>query len=178
MAVCYIRSQLKLQKNLMYLAAIADSQPQPTPAHAQPSLVQLPPNAAMQSGLRYLQHQQAQQMTPQAAIAAQSPMMYAQQPLSAMQQQALHSQMGMSPGANSGLHMLHGDAGAGSSAMAARGLPHFSRTTGESFQATSQGMTSANRQGAGFTGERSGNSGGQAGDGTESVYSKGPGDAN
>ena len=46
-----------------------------------------------------MQHQQAQQMTPQALMAARSSMLqYAQQPFLALQQQqvqALHSQLGM-----------------------------------------------------------------------------------
>ncbi|KAL6006816.1 hypothetical protein ACLOJK_032311 [Asimina triloba] len=171
-----LRNQLKLQRNLMYLAAIADSQPQPLPTHAQ-----FPPNAAMQPGPHYLQHQQAQQMTPQSTVA--QSMLYAQQPLSAMQQQqVLHGQLSMSPGAIGGLHMLHSDAGAGSSAMAARGLSHFSRNNGESFLTANQGTTSANRHGpagVGFSSERTGNPGGQTGDGKEPLYSKGPrGEAN
>ncbi|XP_020521616.1 GRF1-interacting factor 1 isoform X2 [Amborella trichopoda] len=122
----------------MYLAAIADSQPQPPTVHAQFS-----PNAAMQPGAHYLQHRQPQQMTPQAALmAARSPMLYAQQPLSALQQhqhqqqQALHSQLAMtSSAANNGLHMLHSDTtnlGGSGGAMVSGGFPDFGRGSGSS----------------------------------------------
>ncbi|CAM8931949.1 unnamed protein product [Rhodiola kirilowii] len=103
-------NQARLQKNLMYLAAIADSQPQPPAMHSQ-----FATSSMMQSGSPYMQqHQQAQQMTPQSLMAARSSMMYnSQNPYAALQQhQALHSQLGMSSG---GLHMLQGEATAGGS---------------------------------------------------------------
>ncbi|KAG2693976.1 hypothetical protein I3760_08G119900 [Carya illinoinensis] len=84
-------NQARLQRNLMYLAAIADSQPQPPNMHGQFSS-----GGIMQPGAQYMHHQQAQQMTPQSLMAARSSM-YGQQPFSALQQQqALHSQLGMS----------------------------------------------------------------------------------
>ncbi|RWR86583.1 GRF1-interacting factor 1-like protein isoform X1 [Cinnamomum micranthum f. kanehirae] len=172
-------NQARLQRNLMYLAAIADSQPQPTPFHAQ-----FPPSAAMQPGARYLQHQQAQSMTPQSLMAARSSMLYTQQPMSALQQQAsLHSQLGMIPGGNNGLHMLHGDGSmGGNGGLAARGFPDFGRSAGESLHAaTSRGMTGTGKQdvgNAGSTEGRGGSAGGQNTDGTEPLYLKSSEEAN
>ncbi|KAF8388194.1 hypothetical protein HHK36_026860 [Tetracentron sinense] len=167
-------NQARLQRNLMYLAAIADSQPQPPTMHPQ-----FPPNAVMQPGAHYMQHQQFQQMTPQSLMAARSSMLYAQQPLSALQQQqALHSQLGMSSGGNNGLHMLHSEANMGASGgLGAGGFPDFGRgTAGESLQAANRGVTGASKQDIGSAGSaegRGGNSGGQGGDGGESLYLKG-----
>ncbi|KAF6175048.1 hypothetical protein GIB67_039596 [Kingdonia uniflora] len=93
----------------MYLAAIADSQPQPPTMHAQ-----FPNAVAQQSAyMQQHQHQQAQQMMPQSLMAARASMLYAQ-PLSAMQQQqAMHGQLGMSSSGNSGLHMMHNEGNVG-----------------------------------------------------------------
>ncbi|XP_009129826.1 GRF1-interacting factor 1 isoform X3 [Brassica rapa] len=102
-------NQARLQRNLMYLAAIADSQPQPPSMHSQG-----------EGGSHYLQQQQAiqQQQSQQSLMAARSSMLYAQQqqqPYATLQQQQLHhSQLGMSSssgGGSSGLHMLQGEAG-------------------------------------------------------------------
>ncbi|XP_018437507.1 GRF1-interacting factor 1 isoform X1 [Raphanus sativus] len=117
-------NQARLQRNLMYLAAIADSQPQPPSMHSQQygsgggGLVQ------GEGGSHYLQQQQAtqhqQQMTQQSLMAARtSSMMYAQQqqqqPYATLQHHQLHhSQLGMSStsgGGSSGLHLLQGEAG-------------------------------------------------------------------
>ncbi|KAH9607840.1 hypothetical protein KSS87_018333 [Heliosperma pusillum] len=96
-------NQARLQRNLMYLAAIADAQPQQPTMHSQ----QYPQSSMMQSGGHYMQ-QQAQQMSPQALMAARSSMLYSQQAYSALQQtQAQSSQMGLS---SAGLSMLHGAA--------------------------------------------------------------------
>ncbi|XP_044980249.1 GRF-interacting factor 1 isoform X2 [Hordeum vulgare subsp. vulgare] len=113
------RNQAKLQQNLMYLAAIADSQPPQTA-----SLSQYPSNLMMQSGPRYMPQQSAQMMSPQSAqmMAARSSMMYAQQAMSPLQQQqqqqqqhqaAAHGQLGMSSGATTGFNLLHGEASMG-----------------------------------------------------------------
>ncbi|XP_042518455.1 GRF1-interacting factor 1 [Macadamia integrifolia] len=167
-------NQARLQRNLMYLAAIADSQPQPPTMHAQ-----FPPNAVMQPGAHYMQHQQAQQMTPQSLMAARSSMLYAQQPLSALQQQqAMHSQLGMSSSGNTGLHMLHGDASVGGNgALGPGGFPDFGRgTSGDGLQAASRGVTIASKPDIGSGGSadgRGGNSGSQGGDGGEPMYLKG-----
>lgn len=116
--------QALLQKNLMYLAAIADAQPQtpapmPTPTPAmQP---QMSPYAAMQQGGYYMQH-------PQAPAAAQQSGLYPQKmPLQfgsphqmpEQQQQQLHQQVGQgqmnmrSAGANNGVQQTHNDATVG-----------------------------------------------------------------
>lgn len=143
-----------------------------------PMFVQFPAGVAMQPGARYLQHQQAQPMTAESLMAARSSMLYAQQPLSALQQQAsLNSQLGMISGANNGLHMLHSDASiGGNGALAARGFPDFCRSTGESLQAaTGRGLTGAGKQDVGHAGSaegRGGNAGGQNTDGTEPLYLK------
>ncbi|GMP68172.1 hypothetical protein CsSME_00027881 [Camellia sinensis var. sinensis] len=99
-------NQARLQKNLMYLAAIADSQPQPHTMHSQ-----FPSSGVMHPGSHYLQHQQAQQIPPQSLMAASSSMLYSQQQFLALQQQeALHSQLGMKSGGRSGLHMRQNEA--------------------------------------------------------------------
>lgn len=151
--------QAKLQQNLMYLAAIADSQPQPPTAHSQ-----MTPNATMQPGTHYLQHQQAQQQVAQSVMAGRVPMQYAQQQLQQehqhqqqlqhqhqqqqhqqqqlqhhQHQQSMHSQLGMSSGGNNGLHMLHNEAGmGGNGSLSSRGIPDFGRgtsgSTGETMQ--------------------------------------------
>nr|GMC59029.1 GRF1-interacting factor 1-like [Ipomoea batatas] len=124
-------NQARLQRNLMYLAAIADSQPQPPSMHSQAP--QFPSSGIMQPGGAYLQHQQAaQQISTQSLMAAaRSPMLYGQQqPLSPYQQQqaALHGQLGMSSAGGSGgggLHILQSEAhnaAAGSFADFSRGL--------------------------------------------------------
>ncbi|KAF8392248.1 hypothetical protein HHK36_022590 [Tetracentron sinense] len=166
-------NQARLQRNLMYLAAIADSQPPPPTMHAQ-----FPPNAIMQPGAHYMQHQQAQQMTPQSLMAARSSMLYAQQPLSALQQQqALHSQLGMSSGGNNGLHMLHSEANA-HSALGTGNFAELGRgTAGEGLQAASRGVTVASKQDVRSSGSAEGRGGGNSGvqgvDGGESMYLKG-----
>ncbi|KAK9732886.1 hypothetical protein RND81_04G029700 [Saponaria officinalis] len=111
-------NQARLQRNLMYLAAIADAQPQQATMHSQ-----YPQSSMMQSGGHYMQqHQQSQQMTPQALMAARSSMMYSQQAYSALQQsQALQGQMGLT--------MLHGEThnNAGSSGILGGAYPDFGR---------------------------------------------------
>lgn len=124
-------NQAKLQRNLMYLAAIADSQPQSPAVHSQYQLGGM----MQQAGGHYMQqHQQAQQMTPQALMAARSSMLYNQQQYSSLQQQAaMHNQLGMNSGGGgggtSGLHMLHSDSsgGGGGSHLGIGGFPDFSR---------------------------------------------------
>ncbi|KAL9235142.1 hypothetical protein vseg_009930 [Gypsophila vaccaria] len=115
-------NQARLQRNLMYLAAIADAQPQQAAM-----LSQYPQSSMMQSGGHYMQqYQQSQQMTPQALMAARSSIMYSQQAYSALQQShALQGQIGLS----SGLSMLQGDShnNAGSSAMLGGAYSDFGR---------------------------------------------------
>ncbi|KAI3898701.1 hypothetical protein MKW98_000814 [Papaver atlanticum] len=164
-------NQARLQRNLMYLAAIADSQPQQPPMHAQF------PNA-VQQGAHYLQHQQAQAMTPQSLMAARSSMLYGQQPISAVQQQqAMHSQLGMNSGVNSnGLHMMHGEGGmGGGNGSMGGGFPDFGRSNAsEGLQ--SRGVTIASKHEVGNAGSnegRGGNSGGHGGEAGEQMYLKG-----
>ncbi|KAK8342570.1 hypothetical protein E1A91_A08G237900v1 [Gossypium mustelinum] len=116
-------NQARLQRNLMYLAAIADSQPQPPAIHAQ-----FPSSGIMQAGGHYMQQQQqTQQMTPQSLMAARSSMLYGQQPFSDLQQQVLHGPLGMSSGGSTGLHMLQSEASTtgGNGALGAGVFPAF-----------------------------------------------------
>ncbi|GLJ31173.1 hypothetical protein SUGI_0624670 [Cryptomeria japonica] len=181
--------QAKLQQNLMYLAAIADSQPQVPAAHAQ-----IPPNAVVQSGGLFMQHQQAQQqVTPQSLMAARSSMLYTQQPMAALhqaqqqqQQQSLHSHLGISSGGSNGLHMLHGEANMGGNGpLSSGGFPDFSRGTGASGEGiqANRGMCidrGANKHdGAGTENAHPGpgdgrgsSTGGQNTDGSEQSYLK------
>ncbi|KAH6767314.1 GRF1-interacting factor 3 [Perilla frutescens var. hirtella] len=105
--------QAQLQKNLMYLAAIADAQPQ-TPA--MPS--QMTPHSAMQQGAFYMQHPQA------AAMAQQQGMFQPRAPFPhplqdpqqhpANQQQASQGQLGLrSVPPNNGMNPPHSDANLG-----------------------------------------------------------------
>ncbi|WOH11675.1 hypothetical protein DCAR_0831165 [Daucus carota subsp. sativus] len=161
-------NQAKLQRNLMYLAAIADSQPQPPTMHSQ-----FQQSAMMQpGGGHYLQqHQQAHQMTPQALMAARSSMLYSQQPYSSLQQQqqVMHSQLGMSSGGSSGLHMLHGESGGGSGSLGG-GFPDFGRGVGG--EGLSMAGRGGNKQDMGSSEGRGGSSGGRGGDGSETHYLK------
>ncbi|KAF5770487.1 putative transcription factor SSXT family [Helianthus annuus] len=157
MAEC-AEHQAKLQRNLMYLAAIADSQPQAPSLHSQ-----YPQGGMMQqqAGSHYMQqHQQAQQMSPQALMAARSSMMYSQQQYSSLQQQAMHSHLGMSSGTGtSGLHMLQTDnnsAGVSGTHLSG-GFPDFGR-----------------KQDIGPTGEGRGGGSSGGGDGGETLYLKSP----
>ncbi|CAH8299870.1 unnamed protein product [Eruca vesicaria subsp. sativa] len=113
-------NQARLQRNLMYLAAIADSQPQPPSVHSQQYGSAGGGMIQGEGGSHYLQQQQAtqqQQMTQQSLMAARSSMLYAQQqqPYATLQhQQLLNSQLGMSSssgGGSSGLQMFQGEAG-------------------------------------------------------------------
>ncbi|WKA03204.1 hypothetical protein VitviT2T_021328 [Vitis vinifera] len=170
-------NQARLQRNLMYLAAIADSQPQPPTMHAQ-----FPPSGIVQPGAHYMQHQQAQQMTPQSLLAARSSMLYSQQPFSALQQQqAIHSQLGMGSGGSAGLHMLQSEGSnpGGNGTLGTGGFPDFSRgTSGEGLQAAGRGMAGGSKQDMGNAEGRGGNSGGQGGDGGETLYLKAAEDGN
>ncbi|XP_076946185.1 GRF1-interacting factor 1-like [Bidens hawaiensis] len=160
MAEC-AENQAKLQRNLMYLAAIADSQPQAAAVHSQ-----YPLGGMMQPGGHYMQqHQQAQQMSPQALMAARSSMLYSPQQYSSLQQQAaIHSQLGMNSGGgnggggSSGLHMLHSDgttASGSSGHLGIGGFPDFFR-----------------KQDIGLSGPSSEGRGSGSGDGGETLYLK------
>ncbi|KAE9595832.1 putative transcription factor SSXT family [Lupinus albus] len=113
--------QAQLQKNLMYLAAIADAQPQ-TPTMPP----QMAPHPAMQQGF-YMQHPQAAAMAQQPGLFPQKmPLQFGnphqmtqqqQQQLHQQHQQAIQGQMGLRPGGpNSGMHSeaaLGGGSGGG-----------------------------------------------------------------
>ncbi|KAL3523706.1 hypothetical protein ACH5RR_016540 [Cinchona calisaya] len=154
-------NQARLQRNLMYLAAIADSQPQPPSMHSQ-----FPAGGVVQPGAHYLQHQQAQPMASQSLMAACSSMLYSQQPFSALQQQqALHSQLGMSSAGSTGLHILQGEA---HTAGGSGGFDFGRSTTEEGLQAAARGMASGSKHDIGstiFAEGRGGSSGGHSGDG-------------
>lgn len=159
-------NQARLQRNLMYLAAIADSQPLPPTMHSQ-----FPSGGMMQpGGGHYMQHQQSQQMTPQSLMAARSSMLYTQQPYSSLQQQqALHSQLGMSSGGTSGLHMLQSEATTNNGGLLSSGggFPDFGRGT------QGEGLHASGRGGKQEVGEGRGGS-----DGGETLYLKSNDDGN
>ncbi|PHT31673.1 GRF1-interacting factor 1 [Capsicum baccatum] len=163
-------STAKLQRNLMYLAAIADSQPQPPSMHSQ-----LASGGMMQAGAHYLQQQQAQQQSFMAASRSSS-MLYGQQqqqqqPLSALQQQQAAYQLGMSSssGGSSGLHMLQSE------------NTHRASTSLGGFHDFGRGLGSGNKQemGSNMSDQgRGGSSSGHGGDGGESLYLKSSEDGN
>lgn len=131
-----------------------------------------------------MQHQQAPQMTPQSLMAARSSMLYSQQPFSALQQQqALHSQLGMSS-SGSGLHMLQNDAShaGGSGGLGVGGFPDFGRgSTGEGLQGGSRGMAGGSKQDIGNAGSAEGRAGSSARhdvEGGETLYLKAADDGN
>ncbi|KAB2595870.1 GRF1-interacting factor 3-like [Pyrus ussuriensis x Pyrus communis] len=98
--------QALLQKNLMYLAAIADAQPQ---APAAPP--QMAPHPAMQQAGYYMQHPQAAAMAQQQGIfSPKMPMQFNnmhQMHDPHQHQQAMQGQMGMRPGGPNGMPSMH-----------------------------------------------------------------------
>ncbi|KAL2468897.1 Uncharacterized protein Fot_50473 [Forsythia ovata] len=114
--------QAQLQKNLMYLAAIADAQPQ-TPAMPP----QMSPHPAMQQGGFYVQHPRAAAMAqqpgifpPRAPLQFNNPNPIQDQQQQHLPQQAMQAQMVLRPGgASNGAHPTHNDAtlGGGSSSI-------------------------------------------------------------
>nr|AFK36530.1 unknown [Lotus japonicus] len=167
-------NQARLQRNLMYLAAIADSQPQP------PNMPgQYPSGGMMQQGAHYMQAQQAQQMTQQQLMAARSSLLYSQQPYSSLQQQqqALQTQLGVSSGGSQGLHMLQSEASnvnvGGSASMGSGGFPDFIR--GEGLHGGGgRGLIGSSKQDMGGSDGR----GGSSGEGGENLYLKSADDGN
>ena len=144
------------------------------------NFVQYASSSVMQpGGAHYMQQQhQAQQLSPQALMAARSSMLYTQQPFTALQQQALHGQLGMSSGGSSGLHMLQGDmAGTGGSGqLGVGGFPDFGR--GSSGEGLHRGMAGGSKQDIGSSGSGDGRGGSSGGDGGETLYLKGADDGN
>ncbi|KAA8516217.1 hypothetical protein F0562_019396 [Nyssa sinensis] len=169
--------QAQLQKNLMYLAAIADAQPQ---APTMPT--QMAPHPAMQQGGFYLQH-------PQAAAMAQQPGIFSpkvpfqfnnphqmqdqhlhqhqqQQQLHQQHQQAIQMQMGMRPGGNNGTHPVLTEATLGGSGGGPPPSAGTSDARGGSKQDTPEAGTS------GTDGQGNSTAGHNGGD-RESSYLKG-----
>lgn len=145
-----------LQKNLMYLAAIADAQPPPSG----PS--QVPPNSVAQQG-NYMQQPQGAMLQQQQGggipklpfqLNALRPHDQQQQLLhfQQQQQQQIHSQMGFRPGANNGMHGMHQalQHGLGTSGglMDARGNKQdgSEAATGDGQGKSASGRGSANRE--------------------------------
>ncbi|XP_071738191.1 GRF-interacting factor 1-like [Rutidosis leptorrhynchoides] len=126
-------NQTRLQHNLMYLAAIADSQPKQTPIQLQPYM-------------NTIQHQQlqTQHMVPQSHMMAQSVAPFSQQPQ--FMQHALQSQLGVGltgPGGTSMegessrvfpdiSQLVFGDSSQGVSKQASRSTAKENRTSGGS----------------------------------------------
>ncbi|XP_047971179.1 GRF1-interacting factor 3-like [Salvia hispanica] len=97
--------QAQLQKNLMYLAAIADAQPQ-TPT--MPS--QMTPHPAMQQGGFYMQHPQAAAIPQQQGMFQPRPPPFNSPHLLQDPQQHPNNQLGMrSVGPNNGMNPQHTD---------------------------------------------------------------------
>ncbi|XP_058190110.1 GRF1-interacting factor 2-like isoform X2 [Rhododendron vialii] len=167
--------QAQLQKNLMYLAAIADAQPQ---APTMPA--QMAPHPAMQAGGFYMPHPQAAAMGQQSGLFPQRPPLQfnsphqlqehlqqqqqhqhqqQQQQLHQHHQQAMQGQMGMrSGGANNGMHPPHAEAAHGG---VSGGVPPPSDARGGSKQDASEARTPGTR-GPGSSG--AGHGGGGDGD--------------
>lgn len=133
----WLRYQAQLQKNLMYLAAIADAQPQAPTMPPQVTVgitlllliyhiayillmyikhLQMTPHPALQQGGYFMQHPQAAAMAQQQGIfPPKMPLQFnnphqIQDPQQQLhqQQQAIQGQMAMrAGGANNGLHPLH-----------------------------------------------------------------------
>ncbi|KAK3031659.1 hypothetical protein RJ639_035027 [Escallonia herrerae] len=159
-------NQARLQRNLMFLAAIADSQPQPGSMYTMDkgkqilfmmyiSYVNCSDVVIMQPGANDMQNQHSQQIASQSLMAARSPMMYGQQqqlPYSALQtQQAFHSQLGISCGVISGISMPQSDASVGGGGGTGV-FPEFSRgitVEGSAGSAEIQGRNPRGRHGAG-----------------------------
>ncbi|BBN14809.1 protein MpGIF [Marchantia polymorpha subsp. ruderalis] len=182
--------QARLQQNLMYLAAIADAQPQ----GPQPSSQAVATNAMPAAQQQYMQQQQ---MTHQSILGQRSgSAQYMSQGQSAahqsgqqqQQQQSLHSQQGMMSGGNTGLHIMSGESG-----MGGNGPPSGSSGFGEYGHGKGGGSREGSmQQGVGMRGagggsdmqglgghqggREGGNSGsghGHGGDDSEASYLKG-----
>ncbi|GFY81561.1 GRF1-interacting factor 3 [Actinidia rufa] len=158
--------QVQLQKNLMYLAAIADAQPQ-TPTMP----AQMAPHPAMQPAGFYMQHPQAAAMAQQPGIFPHKmPLQFnnphqlqehlQQQQMYQHHQQAIQGQMGMRPGGtNNGMQPQHNEAalGGGSSGVAAPSAG----------QGDVRGGLKQDASGAGTDGQGSSGAGSGGGDGAE-----------
>ncbi|XP_022147292.1 GRF1-interacting factor 3 isoform X2 [Momordica charantia] len=153
--------QAQLQKNLMYLAAIADAQPQ-APA--------MPP----QQGGFYMQHPQAAIMAQQSGLfPPKVPLQFGnphqlqdpQQQLHQQHQQAMQGQMGLRSigGANNGMQHPHYTEGA----LGGAGAGGPARSTGQTDARGSGKQDSADVGGADGQGSSGAGRGGGGGDGDE-----------
>lgn len=99
--------QAVLQKNLMYLAAIADAQPQPPGASQVPTNSMAPQGSYMQQpqGAMFQQQQGGGVQKLPFQLNALRPQ--DQQQLMQFQQQQMQSQAGFRPGPNTGMHGMH-----------------------------------------------------------------------
>ncbi|XP_068650853.1 GRF1-interacting factor 2-like isoform X2 [Aristolochia californica] len=121
--------QAKLQHNLMYLAAIADAQPQAPPVHSH-----MPPPVALQTGGHFMQHPQvgpAQHpfFAPKVLMQFNPQQMQEPQQLHHQHPSVMQAHIGMRPGPNNGVHAMHTEATLGGSSAglsSATGLPEFS----------------------------------------------------
>ncbi|KAL5859464.1 hypothetical protein ACOSQ4_000760 [Xanthoceras sorbifolium] len=154
--------QAQLQKNLMYLAAIADAQP---PAPTMPP--QMAPHPAMQPGGYYMQHPQAAAMAQQQGLFPQKmPLQFnnphqMQDPQQQLHQQhqAMQVQMGMRSGAaNNGMHPMHAESAlGGQSSVGTQQAGGQNDLRGGSKQDVSEaGTTGGNGQGSSAGGHGSG----------------------
>ncbi|KAG2720624.1 hypothetical protein I3760_02G044600 [Carya illinoinensis] len=162
--------QAQLQKNLMYLAAIADAQPQ---APAMPP--QMTPHPAMQQGY-YMQHSQAAAMAQQPGIFPQKlPLQFnnphqiqdPQQQLHQQHQQAIQGQMGLrAGGAINSLHAMQNETAHGGGSSGGPPVAGPNDVRGGSKQDGSEaGTAGADGHGTSTAGHGSGNG--------ESSYLKG-----
>ncbi|XP_072992984.1 GRF1-interacting factor 3-like [Typha latifolia] len=115
--------QAQLQKNLLYLAAIADAQPQAPTVRPQ-----MMPQGAMPQGGHYMQ--------PQPIFPPRAPLQFNPQQMQEQQQQLHQPQvmpfpghMAMRPGGMNGMHGMHMEPSHGGSAdlQPTSGLPEFAR---------------------------------------------------
>ncbi|CAI9101085.1 OLC1v1038331C1 [Oldenlandia corymbosa var. corymbosa] len=142
--------QAQLQKNLMYLAAIADAQPQ-TPAMPP----QMTPHPAMQPGGFYMQHPQAaaaamaQQPGPGGMFPPRMPLQYTNplampdhQQQQQLHQQAMQGQIVIRPGGgpSNGMHAMHSESAAPSGMGGSGGGPPAS--SGQSDRGKQDGAAS------------------------------------
>ncbi|XP_073016098.1 GRF1-interacting factor 3-like isoform X1 [Primulina eburnea] len=114
--------QAQLQKNLMYLAAIADAQPQTLSPSMPPPHMQMTPNNVLQQGGLYMPHPQAAGMAQQPGTFAQRAPFSTPHPMQDPRQQLpqqVHPQstqglMAMWPvGATNGTNPMHKNANLG-----------------------------------------------------------------
>ncbi|KAK8693661.1 hypothetical protein V6N13_071234 [Hibiscus sabdariffa] len=156
--------QAQLQKNLMYLAAIADAQPQATPTMPP----QMAPHPAMQPGGYFMQHPQAAAMAQQQGMFPQKlPFQFnnphqmqdaQQQQLHLQHQQAMQAQMGIRPGGpNNGMHPIQAEANLGGSSS---GGP-------SSASGPNDGRGGNKQEGAEASADGQGNTAGGHGDGAD-----------